>query len=52
MTKQGTFAAAATAHDDEHVAVINHKIQVVHQHKRAERHSQVTHSDMWGTRDI
>jgi hypothetical protein len=30
MSEQGTLAAAASAHDDEYIPMINGKVEVVH----------------------
>jgi hypothetical protein len=46
MSKQCAFAATAAAHDDEDIAVIDHKVEVAHQHKTAVGHGEVAYGDV------
>jgi hypothetical protein len=46
VAQQGAFAAAAAAHNDEHLAPLHLRVDVAHDHERAERHRQVANLDL------
>ncbi len=46
MPEQCALTAAAPAHDDKDVAVVDGKIQIAHQNKTAVSHGEMAHGDM------
>jgi hypothetical protein len=51
MAQQGAFAAAAAAHDNKNVTMVDGKIKVTHQNETAVSHCQIAHGDM-STRSV
>ena len=46
MSEQGALAAAAAAHDDEDIAMVDREVEIAHEHEAAVGHREIAHGDV------